>query len=366
LLDGRSLKSTDQKRQNERMKAPALASTADSVSVSLWCDLRPNRLGAAFMLVAMLAVCGHAQQDRLTTIPDSNPSPGWLREAPLDPSQRTAVLEAVKNRRYARAEALVLEQHNKNPDSSALLVALGNILFLDGQYLNCAVAMKKADALSPLGERDRFTLAMAYVTLKHGDWARPEIQKLAQDNPANALYPYWLSRLAYHDMHLADAVAEVNKAIQLDPRFMKAYDNLGLYDEGLGKQEEAIDAYQHAVRLNQENGLHSPWPACNLGALLNKLGRLDEAKTYLTESLKEAPGFPQAHFQLGLLFEKRSRDTDAMRELHQAMASDPSYAEPYFVLGKILQKEHRTKEAEEALNTFERLKNSEQTRESSE
>lgn len=340
--------------------------SAESVRTNLGRDFLPKRLAVAVIFVTVIAVCGRAQQDSLTAILQSNPSPEWLQEAPLDPSLRTAVQEAVKNRHYQRAEALVLEQHNKNLGSSALLAVLGNIFFLDGQYLNCAVAMKKADALTPLGERNRFTLAMAYIALKHGDWAQPEIQKLAQENPRNALYPYWLSRLAYHDMHLLEAVAEVEKAIQLDPRFMKAYDNLGLYQEGLGRHDEAIQAYQHAVRLNQENGLHSPWPACNLGALLNKLGRLDEAETYLTQSLKDVPGFPQAHFQLGLLLEKRSKDSDAIRELRHAVGSDPSYAEPYFVLGRILQREHKTEEAEEAFNTFKRLKTTEQALQMSE
>jgi tetratricopeptide (TPR) repeat protein len=324
-------------------------------------ELWLNRLAAAAVLIPVMAVRIFAQNGSITTIPDDNRLPTWLREAPLDAAARAMVQQAVKDRQYNRAETLVLEEQNKSPNSSLLLTLLGNIFFLDGQYLNCAVAMKKADALTPLGERNRFTLAMAYVALKHGDWARPEIQKLAQEHPNNALYPYWLSRLAYHDMHLVEAVADVQRAIQLDPRFMKAYDNLGLYEEGLGKQEAAIEAYHHAIRLNHDSGLHSPWPACNLATLLNKLDHLDEAEAYLTESLKEAPGFPQAHFQLGLLLEKRSKDAEAMGQLRQAVASDPSYAEPYFILGKILAREHKGEEAQQAFDTFKRLKNSQQT-----
>jgi len=324
------------------------------------------RLAAAAMLTAAVSVCVPAQNEPLASLPEIDTSRAWLREAPLDPSLQAIVEQAVKDRQYNRAETLILEQHNKNPNSSPLLVVLGNIFFLDRQYLNCAVALKKADALTPLGERNRFVLAMAYISLGHGDWARPEIQKLAHEHPNNALYPYWLSRLAYHDMHLVEAVTDVERAIHLNPRFMKAYDNLGLYDEGLGKQNEAIDAYHRAIQLNRENGLHSPWPACNLGALLNKLDRLDEAEAYLTESLKEAPSFSQAHFQLGLLLEKRSKDAEAIRELRQATASDPSYAEPYFILGKILQREHKSEEAQEAFDTFKRLKRSAQAREVSE
>lgn len=338
----------------------------ESATVKRWRELRLHWVVTLAVLVSGMVVRVRAQNPSLMTIPEGNSSPSWLQDTPLDPPLQATVQEAVKSRQYNRAEALVLEQHNKNPNSAPLLALLGNILFLDGQYLNCAIAMKKADALTPLGERNRFTLAMAYVSLKHEDWARPEIQKLAQEHPNNALYPYWLSRLAYHDMHMVEAVADVERAIQLNPRFMKAYDNLGLYEEGLGKQDEAIEAYRHAIQLNRETGLHSPWPSCNLGTLLNRLDRLDEAEASLMESLKEAPAFPQAHFQLGLLFEKRSKDGEAMKQLRQAMASDPSYAEPYFILGKILQREHKTEEAQEAFDTFKRLKSNEQALELSE
>ena len=52
---------------------------------------------------------------------------------------------------------------------------------------------------------------------------------------------------------------------------MKAYDNLGLCLEALGKNDEAIEQYQNAVRLNRDNNLRSPWPPMNLGALLTEL-----------------------------------------------------------------------------------------------
>ena len=61
-----------------------------------------------------------------------------------------------------------------------------------------------------------------------GDWARPELEKLAQSNPSNAVYAYWLSRLAYRKMDMPAAVALARKAVQLDPMSMKAYDQLGL------------------------------------------------------------------------------------------------------------------------------------------
>lgn len=282
-------------------------------------------------------------------------APGSVPGLPLDPALRTNLEEAMRARDYDRAEKLLAEEIERKPQSPELLRFLGNVFFLDGKYLNSAVAMKKADAIAPLDDRSRFILAMAYVTLEHGDWARPELAKLARSDPRNALYPYWLSRLDYDEMQLNSAVANLQKARQLDPNFMKAYDNLGLCYEALGKLDDAIHTYQEAIRLNREKRLHSPWPSMNLGALLVKLGKLEEAETSLRESLKEDPQFPKAHFQLGLLLEKQKKKTEAVLELEKAAELDPLFPEPHYALGRIYRRLGEEKNAEKAWAAFQEL-----------
>lgn len=286
----------------------------------------------------------------------AGPVPPALMSAPLPAPLRTNLDHLLRAREYDRVEQLLLSIIRQRPNSSPLLTLLGDVFFLHGKYLNCAVAMKKADAIAPIDIRSRFLLAMAYVAMNHPDWARPELQKLCQANPQNAVYPYWLSRLEYHDMRFGEAVTEVNKAIRLNPRFMKAYDNLGLYEEGLGRDDEALRSYREAMLLNQKQGLRSPWPALNLGTLLTKLGHLKEAEASLRESLREAPDFPKAHFQLGLLLQKEGRRTEAIQELHRSIAYDPSYAEPYYILGRIYEQQHELRRARSLFQKFEQLK----------
>ena len=204
--------------------------------------------------------------------------------------------------------------------------------------MNAASAIKKAEAIGPLQDHARFTLAMAYIVLNHRDWARPELQKLAQADPRNALYPYWLSRLDYDDHQYSAAIVKLQKALELNPNFIRAYDNLGLCHEAVGKYEEAIQSYQEAIRLNRERRLNSPWPPLNLGALMVKLGRLDEAGLYLRESLSFDAKIAKVHYQLGVLFEKQRKDDDAIEELNQAISLDSTYPEPHYTLGRIYQR----------------------------
>jgi tetratricopeptide (TPR) repeat protein len=311
-----------------------------------------NKTVFLLFLVAGQAWAAQVIQEGTT----ADPGPVTLQNAPLDPARRATLEAAIKSRDYARAETVLLEDIGRNPKSPQLLTLLGGIFFLDGKYLNAAIAMKKAEALSPLDDRNRFTLAMSYVTLNRRDWARPELEKLAQSSPRNALYPYWLARLDYDDLQFGAAVAKLQKAIQLDPNFMKAYDNLGLCYEALGNHDEAVRTYQDAIRLNRQKNPSSPWPPLNLGALLIKLGRLEEAESILKESLRYDPKFPQAHYQMGVLLEKQEKDSEAIQELNQAVALDPSYPEPHYVLGRIYRRLGDGKNAEMALSTFQKLK----------
>jgi tetratricopeptide (TPR) repeat protein len=291
------------------------------------------------------------------TGPDSlNPPSGLgerLQAAPLEAGRRAALSDAIKGRNYGLAEKTLLKEIDRNPKSQQLLVLMGEVFFLDGNYLETAIAMKKAEAISPLDDRSRFTLSMAYITLGQKDWARSELTKLATHDPRQALYPYWLSRLDYDGMRLVSAAAYAQKAIALDPNSIKAYDNLGLCDEALGKNDEAIEAYQQAIRLNREQAVRSPWPSLNLGAFLLKLGRLDEAGAAVRESLSADPHFPRAHFQLGLWLEKQGKLTEAVPELKQAADLDPTFAEPYYALGRVYSRLGDAKSAKEAFQLFE-------------
>jgi tetratricopeptide (TPR) repeat protein len=311
--------------------------------------------GEALALLLFL-VLFHAeatgQELKDTPPPDSN----VFLKLPLDEEFGSRIKEALKRHEYENAETLLVEKIEQNPKSPRLLTLLGHIFFLDGKYLNCAVAMKKAEALGPLDESERFTLAMAYVRLNHNDWAKPELIRLAESNPAKALYPYWLGRMEYAAQQFQSAVTQYRKALVLDPSYAKAHDNLGLCHEALGEYDEAIHSYQEANRLNRQNSPGSPWPPLNLGTLLTKLNRFSEAESYLRESLGYDGKFPKAHYQLGVLLEKQQKYAEAVATLKEASTLDPSYPEPHYALSRIYRKQGETKNAELALNTFQRLK----------
>ncbi len=267
---------------------------------------------------------------------------------------RTNVEQAINNRDYKTAEKLLVHEINNRPRSHDLLIVLGGIFFLDGKYLNSAVAYKKAERIAPLDPRSRFTLAMSYIVLGRRDWARPELEKLERTDPQNFLYPYWLSRLDYDEMHYAKAIDEVHRAIELNPRSVNAYEDLGLCLEALGKYDEAVRVFRQGLQLNQQE-VCSPWPGLNLGALLIKMNQFAEAAAALENSLHCDSHFPDAYYQLGLMLEKQGKDKEAMLQLEHAVSLKPSFAAPYYALGRIYHRQGRDDKAQQAFHMFQKL-----------
>jgi tetratricopeptide (TPR) repeat protein len=274
----------------------------------------------------------------------------------LGPGRAAPIAEALRAGDYARAEALLVEAAEARPEAADVLRLLGGVFFLRGRPLNAAVALKKAEAIEPLDERSRFTLVMSYVVLGRRDWARPELETLIRAAPGNPLYVYWTARLDYDDGQYAEAVEHLLRAIDLDPGFAKAHDNLGLCYEALGRFEDAVRSFEEAIRLNRESRPRSPWPTLNLGLLLIRLDRLDEAEARFREAARADPGFPQAHYQLGLVLDKTGRAREAVPELEEAARLDESYAEPHFALARLYRRAGDREKAQRALERFQRIK----------
>ncbi len=278
---------------------------------------------------------------------------------PLSEKLRVEVEVALKKRDFKQAETLLVNEINQQKNSAEaakLLIFTAGIFFLDGDWLNTAICYKKAEKISPLDARSRFTLAMAYLKLNQPSWAIPELKKLAQEQPENALYIYWLGRIDYDAQKYDQAVIKLRKAVELDPTMIRAYDNLGLTYEHLSHNETAVKSYRTAIELNRQQTNPSPWPNLNLAILLMGKNELGEAEILLREALRYDAKLPQIHYNLGQILEKQNKPTEAKDALLQAILLDQNYAEPHYNLSRIYQKQGEKIKAKEELELFQKLK----------
>ena len=298
-----------------------------------------------------------AQQEN----PAPSSAPRDLSDLELSRELRLQLEEAVSRHEYKQAEAILVKEAERDPNSvraSKLLVTAAGVFFLDGQYLNAAIAWKKAEAIAPLDDRSRFTLAMAYIELHHRDWARPELEKLASAHPDDPLYLYWLARLDYDARNYASAVSRLEKVVKLDSNMMRPYDLLGLCFDYLGQFDEAIKNYNRAVELNRQQSRPSPWPHVDLAVSLMALNQLPEAEKNLREAIGYGPRLPQAHYQLARVLEMQGEYQTAIESLKEAIALDPAYPEPHYLLGRLYHRLGNTPLSKVEVERFKELKKS--------
>jgi tetratricopeptide (TPR) repeat protein len=315
---------------------------------------RANCIVTAALLAALFAQSAARGQGPPGDASAPGPAPS-LESLPLEREHLLEVRRALAERDYRRAETILVGEAERDPGSrraAALLAAAGGLFFLDGQFLNAAIAYKKADAVVPLDERGRFTLAMACVKLGRADWARAELEALAARHPATPLYLYWLARLDYDANDYRRAIARFEKVLELDPEMMRAHDGLGLCYDYLGEFDLAIASYDRAVAINRRQARPSPWPHVNLAVSLAAVNRLEEAEAHLREALRYDSELPQAHYQLALVLEKRGRHVEALGSALRAAELDPAYPEPLYTAGRLY---HRQGDAARAKQCFERF-----------
>jgi tetratricopeptide (TPR) repeat protein len=284
--------------------------------------------------------------------------PAAVVSAPSSELQR-----ALTSKDYERAERLLADAIARQPASQSLLTQIASVFMRDRKPLNAAIALKKAEALGPLDSSARLQLALAYIAMQRGEWARPELERLATDEPANVIHSYWLARLDYDAGQYASAIQRLQRVVARDPAMAKAHDNLGLCYEALNQPEAAVGHYREAIRLNRADiKAPSPWPVLNLAVLLRTRGELDEAEGLFREALAIDRRFAPGYYQLGVVLEEQGRLDEAVRSLRQALSLDDSYPEAYYALSRIYRRQGQTAEADAALNQFKRLHDSRRDR----
>jgi tetratricopeptide (TPR) repeat protein len=319
-------------------------------------ELRTAALLLALVFLCPVALAAGQHELHFNDVKDVPSSAEKLPALPLAAASRATLSAALSKRDYDDAERVLITAIHDNPKTPRLLTFLGSVYFLAGSYLECAVAMKKAEVLAPLSDPDRFMLAMAYIVLGHSDWAKPEIERLIKLEPRKALYYYWLSRVDYDLRLYAGGVVAGQKAAALKPDFIRAYDNVGLCEEALGNYQEARQAYSKAEHLNLQAVPPSPWPPLELGTLLLRLNRFADAKKEIEKALSIDPRFPEAHYRLGRVLEHEGNDTEAEAQYKRAIALKPNFAGPHYALARLYDRLGKTQRARAEEAEFQKIR----------
>src|SRR5256714_1036518 len=174
------------------------------------------------------------------------------------------------------------------------------------------------------------------------DAAKEPETKASEDKTISAL-DYALRALkAQKAKDFSTAEELYGKAIELDPNYIAAYNNLGNVLKDLKRYDEAEVAYRRAIKLDPSYSAAYN----NLGLALRNLKRYDGAEAAHRRAIELKPTNSAAYNNLGLTLRELKRYEEAEAAHRRAIELDPSNLVAYSNLGNVLRDLKRHDEAE--------------------
>ncbi len=167
--------------------------------------------------------------------------------------------------------------------------------------------------------------------------------------PKPALKEYERAQKAMQVGDGKKAIEALNKAVELHPDFMLAYNELGLVHFRLNQLEEAAGALRSAIKLAPDNVT----PLLNYGIVLFYQKEYAQAEEHLRAALVKRDGSAKGHLFLGRALIKQAKYTDAEKSLRRSTEiGGPEVNEAYRFLGGVYMETGDNKRAVEALEKY--------------
>jgi Flp pilus assembly protein TadD len=116
-----------------------------------------------------------------------------------------------------------------------------------------------------------------------------------------------------------DAIRSFSLAARIEPRFSRAWNNLGVALVRTGRTRDAMRAYRHAIRTQANFSA----PHANLGQIYRRQGKLSAAQNSFEQAVDLWP--KNAHYRLFLARTQAERglDQEALEQIEEAIELDP-------------------------------------------
>jgi tetratricopeptide (TPR) repeat protein len=258
-----------------------------------------------------------------------------------------------KQNHFDQALAAVRKETTVYPKDSAAWMWEGVIQLAMDRPEEAAASLDKAASLAPDNVDVLYHRGQAHLLVSKNSY-----QKMFKADPKSWRVHQVLAQAnAEAERHL-DAIAEYQDAIKLAPTQPGLEEELGSEFRNAGKPQEAEAAFERELEIDPYNVL----ARYKLGVLAIERNDGARAKELIEAALKEKPGLRHSDYNLGRAEMLLGQDESALKHLLQATTSetDPEVLQQaWFQLGIVYRRLHRMAEAQQAIATFQRLKNEE-------
>ena len=164
------------------------------------------------------------------------------------------------------------------------------------------------------GAEEPFKKGHTFLREKKLDDALREFERAAQLSPETALAHYWVGMTDYYKKEFEKAIAQFKKVLEIEPKNYRALAMIG-----------------RILALNKS--------------------KIDQAITYLNDSLSINPDFAEARFDLARIYALKGDMKHSIAEFALIFRAERNYAMYHYELGRILES---AKAVEQAKKEYQR------------
>jgi tetratricopeptide (TPR) repeat protein len=249
------------------------------------------------------------------------------------------------------AVAAIQKETTAYPKDATAWMWLGVVRLVQEKPEDAAKALDTAANLAPDNADILYHRGRAHLLVSNSSYSR----MFKADPHSWRVHQVIAQANAEADRHL-DAIAEYQAAIKLAPTQPGLHEELGSEYRNLGRNQEAEEAYVRELEIDPRNALAK----YKLGVLTVERGDGAKGKELIEVALREKPGMLHADYNLGRAEMAVGNDFAAAQHLEHATiaaGSDPEIVEQsWYQLGIVYRRLHRMKEAQDAMATFQKLK----------
>lgn len=151
---------------------------------------------------------------------------------------------------------------------------------------------------------------------------------------------------------LTEALALLDKALQLNPGYGEAHNDRGVILQQMGRMQDAVASYDRALRLRPDN----PGAWYNRGNALVQLARMDDAIASYDKALKFAPSHVETLMNRGYALMQVKQPEQALVSFEKVTKIKPGYCDAHHNRGRTLAELGRLDDALVSYNVALQLK----------
>ena len=240
------------------------------------------------------------------------------------------------------------------PKDAAAWMWLGVVQLARQHAEEAADALDKAAALAPTDLDILYHRGQAHLQVSKNSYER-----MFKQDPKSWRVHQVMAQTATEAERYDDAIVEYLAAIKLAPTQPGLHEELGSAYHSAAKIEDAEVAYRRELEIDPHNALAK----YKLGVLAMEKGNGTQAKELIDAALREKPRLENSEYNLGRTEMLLDNNAAAAEHFQRATknGSDPeAIRQAWYQLGIVYRKMHRMDDARQAMDVFQKLKDSEE------